>query len=113
MTESDVNSYFMESETYRFSGCVNIDKFKNNLGIDPGIYCAYQMQLVQKQQSLKSTILSNSGGAYYDFKRVARSVAVPDEAKRAFILQLFDLNPAVCSTKYAVGLKIVGHSMQQ
>lgn len=31
---------------------------------------------------------------------------MPDESKRSFIIQLFDLKPASCSTKYAVALKL-------
>ena len=43
---------------------------------------------------------------YSEFKKVARGISIPDELKRSFISNLFDLKPQVCATKYAVGLKI-------
>jgi hypothetical protein len=56
-------------------------------------------------QKNNSKVLKNLQ-SYSEFKKAARSVMIPDESKRSLILQLFDLKPATCSTKYAVALKL-------
>jgi len=50
---------------------------------------------------------------YKQFKKVARTIGVPDNLKRTFIINLFELSPQVCATKYAVALKIAQQSKEE
>lgn len=40
-TDDNVHKYFHENETFKVSGCVNIEKLMQSLGIDPKIYVSY------------------------------------------------------------------------
>ena len=41
ISEEVITQHFEGSETYRFSGCIDIRKLKQDLGVDPGSFVAY------------------------------------------------------------------------
>lgn len=107
LSPEDIERYYRQAEHFQHSGCVNLEKLKLTLGAHMGNYCQHQISLASQGKDLAGL------DSYTDFKKVARSVGVADGAKRSFIMQLFDLKPAVCATKYAVGLKIASAQWQQ
>ena len=40
-------------------------------------------------------------------------MSIPDEEKRSFITQLFELQPTACTTKYQVGLKLAQQALEE
>ena len=73
-SEEQVAKYFEEGEIFKLSGCIDVNKLQGSLGIDPKVYVAYQLALIEKVGEEKIKALDT----YSDFKKAVRGVCVPD-----------------------------------
>ena len=86
ITDEEVNTFFSESGVFGVSGCIDAQKLKRSLGIDPKVYVGYQLHLEEKMKNEKAKQQQKEKlETYDDFKRVARTVSIPDSEKRNFV----------------------------
>lgn len=45
LTQDETDAFFKESEAYSYSGCIDLVKLRNDLGIEAATYAAYQVHL--------------------------------------------------------------------